>query len=431
MSRLNCDAIVVGAGIAGATVASKLCKAGWSVIVLEARDRVGGRAYSRPFKGDAPDGLMEFGGSWITPWHHRIRGLAKTYGLTLRPREPITRRVWYRDGELFDDGPTDQRDRAAHERVIARVAMDAVLLGQGMTTDENDYPLIDVTFADYLHRLNAPQATRELFSAWWVVSGNGDHNWVSAAEFLSSCIYGGGVADNMVDVWVETVSPGMAVLAERMITTSGADLQLQSPVSRVVDHGDAVTVYSGKRGVTAKAVVMALGVNQLSAVEFEPVLTPLKQITIEIGHGGKAIKIWAKVRGVDVGTFVTGSGSGIELAFAERQAPDGTVMVVGFGIAQKGVDPDSSDWVESEIGKFFPNAGVLAHDWHDWNSDQYARGAWVAYPVGTGTDFSAEAWAPEGRIAFAGSDIAREMSGWFEAAVISGEEAAAAIEKML
>ena len=431
MNTLYCDAIVVGAGIAGASAVARLCDAGRSVVVLEARDRVGGRAYSRPFRDDAPDELLEFGGAWITPWHHRIRGLVEKHGLTLRPRNPITRRVWYRDGELCDDGPTAQRDRAAHERAVARVAMDAVLLKKRMTTDEMDRPLIDVTFADYLDRLDAPQATRDLFSAWWVVSGNGDHKWVSAAEFLSSCIYGQGVADEMANVWVETVSPGMAVLVERMITSSGADLRLESPVCRVVDHGERVTVHYRSGTITSKAVVMALGVNQLSAVKFEPGLSPSKRITAKIGHGGKAVKVWAKVRGVDVGTFVTGSGSGVELAFAERLASDGTVMVVGFGIAQDGVDPGSSEWLRSEIRKLFSNAEVIAHDWHDWNSDPYARGAWVASPVGSGTDFSAETWAPEGRIAFASSDIAREMSGWFEAAVISGEDAAAAIERML
>ena len=309
--------------------------------------------------------------------------------------------------------------------------MDAALLKKGLESDENDRPLVGITFADYLRRLDPPAATRELFSAWWTVSGSGAHDRVAAAEFLSSCLYGGGLADDMVTAWTDTVSPGMAVLAERMIAASGAELRLDCPVSHVADHGHSVTVASSFGRLTAQAAVIALGVNQLSAVTFEPALSPAKATAAEIGHGGKAIKIWVKARGVDAGTFVTGGGAGIELAFAERTAPDGTVMIAGFGIARDGADPGSAAWVGTEIRKLFPNAEVVGHDWHDWNTDPYARGTWVAAPVEPAADFTAQTWAPEGRRAFASSDIAREHSGWFEAAIISGEDAAAAVDSML
>lgn len=92
--------------------------------------------------------------------------------------------------------------------------------------------------------------------------------------------------------------------------------------------------------------------------------------------------------------------------------------------------PGSPDWIAAELRKLLANAEVLDHDWHHWCSGLYACGSWVATPVGTNADFNADAWAPEGRIAFASSDIAREQAGWFEAAVISGKEAAAAVVAM-
>ena len=73
---------------------------------------------------------------------------------------------------------------------------------------------------------------------------------------------------------------------------------------------------------------------------------------------------------------------------------------------------------------------MLSHDWHDWVDDPFARGTWVAALAGHEAGLDAANWQPEGRIAFASSDYAREQAGWFEGAVISGEDAADAVLKL-
>ena len=87
---MDTDVIVVGAGLAGAAAARRLAKAGKRVRVIEARDRCGGRGFARSFGGEGLQ--LEFGGAWITPWHHRLRALVPEHGLTLRPRAPVTSR---------------------------------------------------------------------------------------------------------------------------------------------------------------------------------------------------------------------------------------------------------------------------------------------------------------------------------------------------
>ena len=104
---MDADVIVVGAGLAGAAAARKLAKAGKRVRVIEARDRCGGRGFARSFAGEGPS--LEFGGAWITPWHHRLRALVPEHGLGLRPRAPVTNRLWLRDGALHGDGPASPR----------------------------------------------------------------------------------------------------------------------------------------------------------------------------------------------------------------------------------------------------------------------------------------------------------------------------------
>src|SRR5215813_11411481 len=122
---MDIDVIVVGAGLAGAATAAILRKRALRVTVLEARARVGGRGYARAFA--IAGERLDFGGSWITPWQHRIRDLCAEHGITLRPRAPIVERRWFRDGALHRDGPTSLEDRAAHEHAVARIAADSML----------------------------------------------------------------------------------------------------------------------------------------------------------------------------------------------------------------------------------------------------------------------------------------------------------------
>jgi len=416
------DVIVVGAGLAGAAATLKLSKAGRRVRLIEARSRCGGRAYVKPYGGDGPE--LEFGGAWITPWHHRLRALVSEHGLTLRPRHPITNRL------RLCDVAKSYLDTVAHERAIARVAADAILLKKGITTNERGEALTEISFHDYLDRLQCPAATRAVFSAWWAVSGNGDHRELAASEFLSSCAYGNGLAESMISFWADTVVPGMGILAERMIAASrgeGTEAIFSDPVTHVAQDDQGVAVTTGTATHRAPACVLALGINQLQPIRFTPDLPLGKGKAIALGHGGRSFKLWIRVEGVPVGTLVTGDGSGIEFAFAERPGPNGSTYVVAFGLMNETNQPGDEGWVRTQAARLFPNARVLSYDWHNWVDDPLARGTWVAAFVGHEAGYEAANWQLEGRIAFASSDYAPEQAGWFEGAVIAGEQAAGAV----
>ena len=422
------DVIVVGAGLAGAAAALKLGQAGRRVRVIEARARCGGRGFLKGYGGDGPP--LEFGGAWITPWHHRLRALVAAHGLSLRPRHAVTNRLWLRDGALTGAGPASPDDATAHDRAIARVAADSILLKTGRAENEKGEALTGISFRDYLDRLGCPRATRDLFSAWWTVSGNGAHAAVAASEFLHSCAYDNGLAEGMIRFWSDTVVPGMGVLAERMIAASGAELVLSEPVSQVRQDAGGVEVTAGGARHRARSCVLALGINQMAGIAITPDMSADKRAAIAHGHGGQSFKLWIRAEGVPVGTLVTGDGHGIEFAFAERAGDDGTSYIVAFGLMQEDNRPDDPAWVREQAAKLFPNARVLSHDWHDWVADPFARGTWVAALAGREAGLDAANWQPEGRIAFASSDYAREQAGWFEGAVISGEDAAAAVLRL-
>ncbi len=419
---MKTDVAILGAGLAGAAAGCICAEAGLSTIILEAQGRVGGRGFTRKFSGSGD--LLEFGGSWIAPWHDRIRDYAQKAGITLRPTHPVTERRWH-DGERLRSGePSSSQMRAAFDRVQEAIRHDALLYKAGKPFPWQG-PL---TLSQYLDRIEASPQARAHVLAWWTISGNGDPAKISASEFLSSCAYGDGTPESMMSALRHTLVPGAGILAERMIALSGAEL---CPTSRVTgvcqDDGVATVVLADGRTVSARAVICCLPLNALGAVSFTPALSGKKRRAIAIGHGGRSIKLWLKVEGVAPGILASGGPGGLRWLFSERAASDGTTMIVGFALADGSLLPDSRSSIESSLARFFPEARLIAWDWHDWLTDPFARGTWVALPAADAWIGDPDVWSREDRLAFATSDFAPSSAGWFEGAIRSGEAAALTI----
>lgn len=407
MTGEACDVVILGAGLAGAAAACICAERGLSTVVLEARDRTGGRGFTRAFAGTGD--LLEFGGSWIAPWHDRIRHYAERNAITLRPTHPVTE-------HRVHDGKTLRRSPPASP-VLATIQADALLYKAG-----KPFPwAAPLSLTQYLDRIAASPEDRAYVLAWWTISGNGDPDRISAAEFLSSCAYGDGTPAGMMTALAHTLVPGAGLLAERMIGSSKATLHLNAVAAAVA--GGTVTCADG-RTVTARAVISCLPLNVLASVRFTPDLSAPKRRAMMLGHGGQSIKLWLKLSGVEAGSLASGGSGGLRWLFAERDAGDGATLVVGFALVDGTLDPGNHASIAHSLAQFFPEAELIDWDWHDWVGDRFALGTWVALPAAEAWIGDSETWRPEGRLAFATSDFAPAAAGWFEGAILSGEAAA-------
>jgi monoamine oxidase len=113
-----------------------------------------------------------------------------------------------------------------------------------------------------------------------------------------------------------------------------------------------------------------------------------------------------------------------------RPAGDGGLFM-GFSVQDR-VDTTDGEAMMSAVKAHLPEATVDLTDGHDWVSDRFSKGTWLSVPPAWFTDDTFDALAlPEGRLAFAGSDIAPEGAGWIEGAVASGIAAGAHLHRVL
>jgi monoamine oxidase len=97
--RIDADVCVVGAGYAGLTAARRLQQGGRAVVVLEARDRIGGRIWTQRLGDGTP---IDRGGAWLAPYHDAALGLAREMGVTTYP-------TYVKGAHLLVDGDRNRR----------------------------------------------------------------------------------------------------------------------------------------------------------------------------------------------------------------------------------------------------------------------------------------------------------------------------------
>jgi len=443
MDRLQTDYCVVGAGFAGIAAARRLQDRGQATVVLEARDRVGGRAWNRP----AADGtIVSVGGTWLGKRQERMFDLCRRVGLEPYPQYERGDTVVHIDGG-------NRRYRGAPaiglfgllslglafwrlDRIVTSLPIDAPWSASGAR--ELDAQTLGAWIAS---RWNIPStAAQKLVNATMTTLFCVDPNEVS---LLGACVLarGGGGFEYYVDSTItEThlVDGGAPELAVRLAAKLGDSLHLSSPVRQITQTDAGVEIQSDRLTVEARGAIVAVPPFLASQIEYEPMLPPAHAQLHRRMLSGAAIRgitIYDEPFWRDDGLSGMSVAPELPVPVALDQSPrSGTPGVLSsymFGPqAVKAAPLDPAErrdiWLRALAARYGPKAlSPRAHLETDWAAEEWSLGGMIAhFAPGVLTNYGHALREPVGRIYWAGSECATEMHGLMEGAVRTGEDAA-------
>lgn len=417
--------LVIGAGMAGLAAARELRRAGRQVIVLEARQRIGGRIHTHAAWGNA---RVDLGATWIhgDADANPVAVLARSIGARLATTS-------YDSAESFDtDGtPLDAAGQASLERL--RTQMERVLEAFQRAGGR------DLSVRDAV-RGGMGYATRSALERQridFLVNTTIEHEYTGEASRLSALWhddmteYGGGDA---------LFLDGYGVLTEML--AAGLDIRLGQVVTRIAYGAGGVTVTTTRGSFTAQRVVVTLplGVLQSGAVSFSPPLPATKQTAIArlgMGSYNKCYLLFPRAfwnTGVDWIEHIPDSARiGQWSQWVSFARPTGRPILLGFNAAAFGREIES--WTDAEIVADAMETLRILHgddipaptDWAitRWTSDPYARGSYSCNVVGSTPAMRTQlAASVAGRLYFAGEATERKNFATVHGAYLSGLRAA-------
>ncbi|TDL45204.1 flavin monoamine oxidase family protein [Microbacterium oleivorans] len=425
MTEITRDVVIVGAGAAGLTAANELRKAGLSVAVLEARERVGGRLWT-----DVIDGAMlELGGQWVSPDQDALIDTVAELGLDTFSRYREGDSVYVGPdgavsrftGEMFPVSPETERtideitqrldamvaeidpDRPfAHPKAAEwdTITWDAWLRQQ---TDD-DEAVRNLAFATGSAMLTKPTHAFSLLQSLLMAASAGSYSHLVDADFILDKRVVGGLQQVPV------------LLAERL----GDDVFLNRPV-RTIEWSDAgVTAHADGLTVRARSAVLAVAPVLYNRISFVPPMPRLQHQMHQHISMGFVIKVHAvyetpfwREKGLSGTAF-----SPYEIcheAYDNTNHDDPRGTLVGF-VSDRNADDmfrltaeERKERILESLSHYYgPEAkDPVVYYESDWGTEEWTRGAYAAsFDLGGLHRYGADVRTPVGPIQFACSDIA-------------------------
>jgi monoamine oxidase len=445
--RIEADVCVLGAGYAGLTAARRLSQHGKSVVVLEARDRVGGRIWTAPLADGTP---IDRGGAWFAPYHDAAYRLAAELGVSAY-------KTHMKGAHLLVDGDrirrytglipkisplavaTIARAQFKIDRLSKRVPLDAPWTAANAAEWDRE------TVAQYVERCGITRGIGwDLFEM--AVRGlmTGDLREVSFLHLLM-LVHAHGSINNLFSIEKggqdALVDGGAGSIAQRIAAELGDAVRLNAPARSITQRTDRVEVACDDFTVSAAyAVVTAPPALQLE-IAFDPELPDDRAALYRGSIGGPETKtlivydepFW-RAAGFSGQTSEPGSVAETTLDASPASGTPGVIASFTFGSVAARVDTmDPAERRQAVLNALAVRLGRRALTpvgfiETAWIHEKWTRGCSFAHlQPGILTKYGPVIREPFGRVHWAGTETSTISHGAIDGAVRSGERAATEI----
>jgi monoamine oxidase len=440
------DVAVVGAGLAGLVAARDVLASGRSVVVLEARARVGGRVLNHGI-GDGK--VVEVGGQWAGPTQHAVLALARDLGVPTFATHADGENLVELDGQIRRYRGNIPRINPAVLADIGQAQFRLDMMARSVPPEAPwRAPRAEEwdgqTMWSWIKRNTLTRAARALFQLGVEAVWAAHPADVSLLHVLFYTRAAGGF-DDLIGTeggaQQDRFFGGSQELALRLAERIGERVFLEAPVRRIEQRDDDVRVRSDRGAVRARAAIVAIPPTLCARISYDPPLPALRdQLTQRMAQGSviKCMAIFDEPfwRQDGLSGQVTSVDGPVKVMF-DNSPPDGSPGVL-LGFLEGRQARELAQWtpearrmaVVACFARLFGSRAARPSGYVEqvWAAEEWTRGCYgCLMPPGGWVSFGSALRAPIGRIRWAGAETATTWNGYMDGAVRSGESAAAAV----
>lgn len=439
------DYLIIGAGYAGIGAASRLFAQGQSILIAEARDRIGGRVHTHQLDGGS---LVELGAQWIGPTQQNMWDLVKKHQVETF--------------DTYDEGKNIlhyKKSTSTYKGVIPK--MDPIsLLDLGIAISKINRLCKQVPIES---PWTAPQAEKwdSMTMASWMDKNlytqkakkfmNIGLETVFACQsseisFLHALFYANS-GDNLDALLAipngaqqTLLTKGTQHLLEKEAAPFQQQILLNTPIRSITQNENGIIAFSDDKEIHAKKIIITLPPALCNTIHFEQALPQRKAQLFQRVPMGAAMKCYAVYekpfwREKGFSGQIVSDRAPLQVTF-DCTKPGGPGLMLFFveGIhAREFIEMPQEKrrkMVEDELSFFFGAEAKNTIDYTDrcWTEEEYSRGCYVGnFPPGVWTQFGHVLRTPTGNIHWAGTETAMRWCGYMDGALESGYRAAAEV----
>ena len=417
--------IIIGAGFAGLSSAWYLHRKNIEFVILESRNRIGGRVFSHVM--DETDNLViELGAEWVGNSHSRMREMCEELGLTLENNQFDTHLIY--QGKYYGKNEWDYSDDW-------KAKFQSLLEGYKKMTRAQQVNLDKMDWWRYL--VNNGCEGRDLELRELLDSTDFGETIRSVSAFAALAEYAESSEKNEMDL---KIKGGNSLFAKRILEQIGADkVNLQHKVSRIVQNakgGVAVYCDNGKT-FNGDKIICTVPTFSAQKIKWEPAL-PADKINamnqLQYARINKNPLLFSKRFWNDESFDMVTDQTPHYFYHATKNQRSSKGVLISYTIGEKAAvvanqtDEWKADMLEQTLKPVFGDIKSILEKQANyyWGKDEYSRGAYAIY--GKGQWFSLQPVLKRSFIHthFAGEHLA-DWQGFMEGAINTGEEAAAKI----